>query len=155
MKKAILVTHDNTYIDEANGDREYHDNASKNYTYLTNMADLKVNDFVVADCNNGLQVCRVTKIIGLTPNQIARASAWIVSKVDLEQHDKNMKAQEKIQEIQNQVAERKSQIEGQVILAQMAETDPTMKALLQELGSLDKNLVPANLLEKSTSNDGA
>ena len=156
MKKAILVNHDNTYIDSRIQGRQYHDDNGKGYAYLTNMDDLEINDFVVVDCANGLQVCRVTKLIGLTANQINKASAWVVSKVDLAQHDKNLQAQEKIQEIQNKVAERKSQIEGQVILAQMAESDPTMKSLLQELGSLDENLVPSSLLVSNvTSNDGA
>ena len=143
MKKAILVTHENKY---QTGEEAFYGDPGQEYSYLTNLDNLEIDDFVVVDCTNGLQVCRVTKLIGLTPGQIGKAFKWIVSKVDLEQHEQNKLAQEKIQEIQNKVTERKSQIEGQIILKQMAKEDPTMMALLQELGGLDKSLVPAELL---------
>lgn len=143
MKRAILVSHNNTY----QPDDFFPDNDGEEFPYLTNIKDLKEGDYVVVDCSNGLQVCRVTKLIGLTPHQTGKAFKWIVTKVDLEQHEKNKLAQEKIQEIQNRVRVRKEQLEGQLILKQLAQEDPDMRDLLLELGALDKSLVPASILD--------
>lgn len=157
LKRAIMVKHDNEY---KSSDEAFYSVAGEDYAYLTNIKDLEINDFVVVDCANGLQVCRVTKLVGLTPRQNGKAFKWVIAKVDLEQHEDNKKAQEKIQELQNRVAIRKEQIEGQAILKLMAKDDPDMMELLLELRDIDKNLVPANLLEapkKETSvvdNDG-
>lgn len=144
MKRAILVSHNNKYQPEED---LLSDDTGNDFAYLTTIKDLEIGDYIVVDCQNGLQVCRVAKVIGLTPRQTNKAFKWVVTKVDLEQHEKNKLAQEKIQEIQNLVAKRKEQIEGQLILKQLAKEDPTMMGLLQELGELDSNLVPASILE--------
>lgn len=145
MKKAIMVTHDSKF---QHGKEVFYGDSYEEYSYLTEMDDLGIDDFVVADCAKGLKVCRVTRVMGLTTSQIDRAHKWIVSRVDMTQHLKNLEIQENIQEIQNKVQERKKQIEGQIILKQMAAEDPTMMELLKKLGGLDANLVPACLLEK-------
>lgn len=144
MKRAILVSHDNKYN---SSEDHFYDEGGTEYSYLTNLKDLEINDFVVVDCANGLQACRVTKLIGLTPGQTSKAYKWVISKIDLAQHEKNKRAQEKIQEIQNKVSIRKSQVEDLIILKQMAKEDPTMMDLLTELGDLDPSLVPVGLLE--------
>lgn len=116
--------------------------SNKGYTYITDL-DLKPEDKVIVDSpSEGMVVVDVIKVRGLTKNQLNVACKWVVQKVDLVAYDANMKKQEIVQEIRNQLDERKNDMQEMLIYQQLAASDPGIQSLLDELEKIDPDMVP-------------
>jgi len=112
------------------------DYSSKQYNYLTDLADLKEDDLVVVDTQYGMRVAKVSCLYG---NE-SQANKWIVCAIDHEAFRNKLDELKRKQFILKQVKQR---VESQGFLAQaalMAESDPVLKKLLASIG--DSNSLP-------------
>lgn len=109
---------------------------SKDYNFLTDMDDLKVGDIVVADTKMGLTLGKVTLIqdSGININ----ATAWIITKVDVEALKERKEKAIKLQRLQESMVERKKVIEQRNTFQALAENDEEMAKLLAEYDSMVK-----------------
>lgn len=112
----------------------------KEYPYLTDL-DLKVDDFAIVDTGSresyGYHTVKVTQVQGLMENQRLSGNKWIVQVLDVENHVTRLKKQKIAQEIRNQLAERKSQLDEIMIYEKLANDDPAINKLLNELAEVD------------------
>ena len=153
MKNVITVAYDSNY--QIPSDDEYVADG-KQYSFLTTIDDLKNGEFVVVNSAGQLQVARVVQTKGLSQNQINRASAWIVNRVDMSAHVATLKKQELVQEVRNKIKQRRDEMEEMVLLKTLAVGDENIRGLLTELAELDPDAVPAGLLtEKDTSTESS
>lgn len=109
---------------------------SKDYNFLTDMDDLKVGDIVVADTKMGLTLGKVTLIqdSGININ----ATAWIITKVDVEALKERKEKAIKLQRLQESMVERKKVIEQRNTFQALASSDEEMAKLLAEYDELVK-----------------
>ena len=112
------------------------------YSYFTDLT-LEKGDRVVIDAQGQLIVGKVAKVRGLTQNQQGRATKWVVQKVDFTAYDKRRKEAELVQELENRMESRLKQQQKYVLFNQLAETDPEMKELVEQLRAVNPNLIPA------------
>lgn len=108
---------------------------SSEYSYFTDIKDLKKDDVLVVDTQYGPAIA---KFVGYTSNikSVANATKWIIQKVDLENHKKRLQAIEQkamlIEEMRNL---RDTHLELE-LFAKLAESNPVMKSLLEKFNSL-------------------
>lgn len=109
---------------------------SKDYNFLTDIDDLKVGDIVVADTKMGLTLGKVTLVqdSGININ----ATAWIITKVDVEALKERKEKAIKLQRLQESMVERKKVIEQRNTFQALAENDEEMAKLLAEYDSMVK-----------------
>lgn len=109
---------------------------SKDYNFLTDIDDLKIGDVVVADTKMGLTLGKVTLVqdSGININ----ATAWIITKVDVEALKERKEKAIKLQRLQESMVERKKVIEQRNTFQALAETDEEMAKLLAEYDSMVK-----------------
>ena len=117
------------------GDIVQHD--MKTYTYMTDIRDIQVGDKLVVEVSQDLKVVTVVQTEGLTPAMRNKAHAWVVAKVDVQGHIDRVQRMQKAQEIRNILRERKEQVEESLIYQHLAQTDPEIGKLMQELHDLD------------------
>lgn len=147
MKKIILVE----FLDELIVG-EHNMGLTNEYAYFTDIEDLKVLDkVVVCVSNNKLKVVTVSCIEGIEEYKGRKAHSWVVCKIDVTAHTEKIAKQKKVQEIRNQIAERKKQVEEMAVLKLLAESDDNMKDLLVQLAELDSEAVPTNILELAST----
>ena len=120
--------------------------ATREYSYLTDL-DLSEGDYVVVDTPNGFEVVKVVGTRGITSNQCAKASKWIVQKIDVTDYEAKKATRVIIQEIKNKLKQRKDDMEEIMLYKKLANTDPEIGALIKELESLDPSLVTSAIPE--------
>jgi hypothetical protein len=141
IKKVVLVVFDH-HLHSADLEP-----GKKAYSFFTDIQDIKEGDFCVADCDKGGQIVRVTKTEGLETIQIERAVSWLVNKIDMESHELRLEKQAKAQEIMNKLDEGVKQMERVQIYQTMAQFNPEMGQLMQELHGLDPSMMPAEMVK--------
>lgn len=114
----------------------------REYAYKTDI-DLAVNDYVVVKSGGYYKVVQVTKVRGLTHYQENQATSWIVCKINTAAHEERLRKQEIAQEIKNKLRKRKEEMEEIMVYKMLAKEDPSIKALLQELGQADETYLIA------------
>jgi hypothetical protein len=111
--------------------------SSKEYTYRTDL-DLEKGDLVVVSSpHSGYAVVTVIDVSGLTQSQRSMATKWIVQKVDITEHLARLERQKLAQEIRNKLQSKKEQVEELLIYKRLAESDPSINALLKQLEELE------------------
>jgi hypothetical protein len=127
MNQSIRVRFTNSY------------NSSSSYDFLCNIEGIKSGDLVVVDTSNGYCCAEVTAI-GISS---ARATKWVVSKVDLQPFF-NRIADEKasivkrnaIALLKKKMEARRAKIQDAEVYAQLAQSDDEMAELLKQLEAL-------------------
>lgn len=127
---------------------------NKNYVGAYNVAKVEVEildssinynrgDLVLIDSVDGLlilgRIANIYKGDALSQEAIEasnKAKCWAVNKIDTTKHKERIKATERKKFIQQQLQLRKEAIEEQAVWALLAEQDPTVAELLEELKSL-------------------
>ena len=131
----MLKDHDGNLEPMIAGNRFRWNNAN-GYAYNTDEY-LEVGEKVVVDTPKGLKVVTVIQTRGITPHQMAKATKWIIQRVDLSAYNERLKKKEIEQEIRNKLQARKSKMEEFMIYQTLAKTDPEIKTLLAELAEVN------------------
>ena len=111
------------------------------YSFFSDV-ELERKDLVIADTQHGFKIGKVAKVSGLTKNQRAKATSWVVQKIDVKAHEARIKRGELIQEIDNKMEEILDQHNKYAIYVELAKTNPEMSKLIEELKSVDPSSVP-------------
>lgn len=93
--------------------------------------EIKKDDLVVVDTANGLGLGTVSNDAVHT-SEVAKATRWVVCKVDIEKHNERVAAEERKKAIMTKMEEMKKKIEEETIFEILAEKNSDMKALLEE-----------------------
>jgi len=112
------------------------------YTFKTSL-HLKKGDSVLVDTHNGATLATVAKTYKhkLTQEVMEasnKATAWVMCKVDLSEHEKRIRNTERSKFLKQEIATRREAIEEQAVLEMLATKDPSIRNLLTELKELDK-----------------
>lgn len=118
--------------------------SEKDYAYFTNDPTINVGDWVVVVVGGIPKTAQITKTEGLSPLELGRASKWIVQRVDLTEYHLNLKRQELIKEIKNELDAEVKKIQRYEIFKTCAKTSPVIADLLGRLQALDPSI---NLIE--------
>lgn len=119
--------------------------SEKSYAYFTDIEDLKTADWVIVVVNLEPKTAMVTDL-NPSPSDRAKASKWIVSRVDLLEYEIRMKKQTLISEIENELDEQLKKVQRYEMFKACAQTSSVMKDLLKKLQDLDPSI---NLIEDS------
>lgn len=123
------------------------DSLGKLYSYYTHIA-VKEGDPVVVAVPTGLdkdihyRVAYVTATEGLSQSELNRASKCIVSKVDVEEHERVMLQLKTVKELKLKLKQRKEQLDEAIIYAQLAKSDPEMQAMIETLNGIAPGSIP-------------
>lgn len=113
-------------------------NPTKKYAFRIpkHVSELTVGDIVVVDTQYGLQLASVAEITSWDPNNKNIQLKDVVAKVDLVPWKAFKQREKQIALVETQLEKRLQNAQKELLWKQMAESDPTMKALLQQLEEL-------------------
>ena len=113
-------------------------NPTKKYAFRIpkHVSELTVGDVVVVDTQHGLQLASVAEITSWDPNNKTLQLKDVVTKVDLTPWQAFKQREKQISLVEAQLEKRLQNAQKELLWKQMAESDPTMKALLQQLEEL-------------------
>lgn len=113
-------------------------NSSKKYAFRIpkHVSELTVGDVVVVDTQYGLQLATVAEITSWDPNNKSLQLKDVVAKVDLVPWQAFKQREKQIALVEARLEKRLQNAQKELLWKQMAESDPTMKALLQQLEEL-------------------
>lgn len=109
-----------------NNDGEF---SNKNYAYLTTLEDLEKGDLVVAEAVGFYKVVQVQRYI----NYSDLATKFVVSKLDLEQAEKDKAEVMKREELMEAIELRMQKAEKLRQAKKLAKLDPELGKLLEQL----------------------
>jgi hypothetical protein len=110
----------------------------REYDFFCNIP-LQDQDIVVVDGANGLGLA---KVVGIK-TQSKMAKSWIVQKVDLTEHYARIQAETRRKELEKQMEERLRKVNKLEQYRKLAENDPEMAAMLEEMeGLTGEKLLP-------------
>ena len=101
------------------------DNNDTEYHYLTDL-NLKENDYVVVDTKYGIK----TAIVLNSSAEWRSAYQWVVCQIDIDAFQVKLKELKRKQFILDQMKKRLSEVDTITQYEKLAETDETMKTLL-------------------------
>lgn len=105
----------------------------KKYNYLTDINDLKAGDMVVVHARDGFEIAYfVEYCIGTT----SKGTKWITDKVNTEAHYKRMENEKRAKAIKERLEIERKKTEELQIYEILAQKNPEIKSLLNELKSL-------------------
>lgn len=108
----------------------------KKYSFL-GLEDYKEGDVVIVECQHGLKVARV---MGECPT-ISTAHRYIIGLVDLDRFYIIRDTEQKRRDLEAAIDERLKIAERAQLIARMADIDFTIKALVEELNSLNQKAI--------------
>jgi len=108
------------------------------YSYYTDL-ELEAGDFVVVEARNSYGLGIVNQTVGLSQSALDKAKGWVVQKVDIAAHKAKAEKRELVKELYNQLEQRRKAIEMRQVYELLADTDPELKALLNQLKAIDPN----------------
>ena len=113
-------------------------NSSKKYAFRIpkHVSKLTVGDVVVVDTQYGLQLATVAEITSWDLNNKSLQLKDVVAKVDLVPWQAFKQREKQIALVEARLEKRLQNAQKELLWKQMAESDPTMKALLQQLEEL-------------------
>lgn len=113
-------------------------NPFKKYAFRIpkHVSELTVGDTVVVDTQYGLQLATVAEITSWDPNNKSLQLKDVVAKVDLVPWQAFKQREKQIALVEARLEKRLQNAQKELLWKQMAENDPTMKALLQQLEEL-------------------
>lgn len=104
----------------------------KFYSFFTDIDDLAVGDYVVCDTVNGPALGTVMKV-----DVTNKATKWVIDKVSMDAHLERLKREEKKRVLKAKLYEMKKDLEEIAIFEMLAEKNPEVKNMLDELKSLE------------------
>ena len=113
-------------------------NTTKKYAFRIpkHVSELTIGDIVVVDTQYGLQLASVAEITSWDPNNKTLQLKDVVAKVDLVPWKAFKQREKQIALVEAQLEKRLQNAHKELLWKQMAESDSTMKALLQQLEEL-------------------
>jgi len=103
------------------------------YVFRSIIEDLKEKDLVVVDTSAGLAVA---EIVSVTDEASKKATRWVISRVDLTEHNLRLQNEKRLRELTVNMNKRIKQIQEEKELEYYAESDVVMKGLLTEYRTL-------------------
>ncbi len=103
------------------------------YHYLTNIENLKEGDLVVVHARNDFALAHFVSYCDFNETEKTK---WIIQKVDLSAHYDRIARKEKIKLIKEKLEEERKRTEEIQIYEILAEKNPEIKKLLNELKDL-------------------
>lgn len=113
------------------------------YSYFTGKDELQEDDHAIVKVKDTFKIVRVVKTKGLDARAINLASKWIVQKIDEENYKLRELKETLANEIRNKLEARRKEYEEMMIYKKLAQDDPEINKLLQDLEALSGD----NLLE--------
>ncbi|MBE7896111.1 hypothetical protein G7L40_20590 [Paenibacillus polymyxa] len=110
-----------------------HNGSQTPYAFYTDI-DLKKDDLVVCDTQNGYETGRVLRITD--SNQGVKPTRWIVSKVDTKSHVERVEKEKRISYLKQQIDMRRNEFTDEYINELISLKDKAMYSLLKELNEL-------------------
>lgn len=108
----------------------------KPYCYLTDMENLQEGDLIVVDARGEFTLAYFDKYLEFKETENTK---WIIDKVDLYHHNKRMKKAKEIKRIKEELEKERKLNENIVIYKMLAESNPYIKNLLEELEALQED----------------
>ncbi len=109
----------------------------KKYSFITTFNDLEHNDYLVVMTQYGPKTAQFVDYIKST----SKATKWVVSKINLEEHNKRIIKMEEINKIQYKLENRKAELEEKAIWQLLAKEDSEIASMLIDLETLTKELI--------------
>lgn len=109
------------------------DTNSKEYSYLTDIEDLKVGDLVVVDARSEYKTATVSSLFG----HREKANKWVVCKVNIEAFEQKLESLKRKQFIYRQMEQKMERVNMLSQFARVAEQDEEMKRLYEEFTTID------------------
>lgn len=105
-----------------------------NFRYEGEVGDLANGDKVVVDSKRGLGIATVVSAIRLAEGEKfdRQVTAWVIQKIDMAAHEERLVRAKKAERLLKQMETRKEQIMEAQVYSTLAQSDPTMAALLME-----------------------
>ena len=105
----------------------------KEYAYMTDI-DFSEGDFAVVEVGS---IYKVVKVMSVSDEIDDKATKYIVSKVDVAAYEKRVADEARKKALLEKMEKREEQIRKFRIFEDMAKTDESMRALLDEYKSID------------------
>ena len=105
----------------------------KKYNYLTDIKDLKEGDLVVVHARNDFALGYFVEYCDITETPETK---WITDKVDTTKHFKRIENKKRVEEIKTKLEIERKKVEELQVYEILAERNPEMKSLLEELKGL-------------------
>jgi len=114
--------------------------AEKEYSYFTRI-ELAKFDWVIVVVNDILKTAQVVNLENeLSKAQKAKTNKWIVQKIDLTEYNELINREAKISQLEEALDEAFIKASRYEMYKKMADIDPTIKQLLDELITLDSSV---------------
>ena len=127
--------------------------SEKEYIYFTDIKDLKVGDWAVVVVNEIPKCVCITSTGGHSKADIAKASKWIASKVDLTEYNLKIQRQSLITEIENELDAELQRVQRYEVFKMCAKSSPVMRELLNRLQELDPSVQLLDIATGEVSNN--
>lgn len=108
----------------------------KPYYYLTDMENLREGDLIVVTARNKFELAYFDKYCDFEETENTK---WIIDKVDLYYHNKRTEKAKEIKKIKEELEKERRLTEDIVIYKMLAESNPYIKNLLEELETLQED----------------
>lgn len=146
MEKVMVNGQLQTYVAVVNFINGH--NTYKDYDFLCNIP-LAENDLVVVDSANGFGLARVCGI----KTASRAATNWVVDRVDLEAHNARIYAETRRKELEKEMESRMRKLDKLAKYRLMAESDPEMKRMLDEMEALENGTISALPSSEGSDNE--
>ena len=103
------------------------------YDFFNDVEDLAKDDLVVVDTVNGYSLAKVVEF----KETSAKATKWIVQKVDTAAHKARLEKQAAIKALRHKMEQRRKQIQDVQVYALLAQSDPEMAEMLKQFLALE------------------
>lgn len=107
---------------------------NKVYRFKTGIETLEAGDKLVVDTANGLVIGTVKDYV----EDYAKATKWVIQKIDLTEHEERVERSRRIKEVKRQLTLRRKEIEEQEVMKLLAAKDESFAKLLNELNQLQE-----------------
>lgn len=108
--------------------------SGKEYEFINFEENLKVNDKVVVECATGLQIAKVTK----TNIDSSIADKYVICKIDTNSILEKVKQYVEYKTLLDKIDERYNTLSKIEMYRKMAETDKSLKEMLDKLDNINK-----------------
>lgn len=112
----------------------FKDGYGKTYDFYNSFEEVQAGDLVVVDTVRGVNVAEVVDVKSYS----SKATKHVIQRVDLEAHNKRIQEEKRRTQLEEELAERKRELEKLEQYRTLAQKDEKMAALLAEYEQLNK-----------------
>jgi hypothetical protein len=107
------------------------------FKYECEVIDIKKGDKVIVESRNGLGIATVQTVIRLAVGEkYAKATAWVVQRINLEEHNRRKFREKEAKKLKAKLDERRKQVEESLVYNMLAQNDPEFAKMLSEYARL-------------------